>query len=496
MSNLLPEGAGIVVGVGVGAAASAAIEPAVEIPKQEAWDRNRNKILAASLMAALVAQGAIELSTGENSAHREGYDDDKFKHLVYLAQTAAGASEALELWRKGFIDADLYRHALTKAARDPRYVFTGDSYRLKELVGLGDIGYAVVRGILPTPSWVPVAPPASGDKVPRFPQVQLDPVRLAEQLGFDEDMLRIIVGRSGLSMAPIMAANARFRNIIGPNDYLLAIAEGDLRTEWAEAVLETARQIPTGGQMVEAQLRGMYGRADRLAQTARHGYTDADSDLLYYITGRGISPHAVTTGLARGGKFPGSYDNVPEPWKSAIERANTVEAFAELAYANRYSYPSGFQIKSEAAEIGYTDTKQILLEVGWSPKWADFFAQKWSGGKTTAPTVSPAVKTEQTRLKTAAHRSYVGSMVDSAAATSALEAAGIAAADVTEILRLWDAERALIRATLSPADIRKGYQKADVNAATGVPWTRDEALAALLDRGWAMDTANQYLDIG
>src|SRR5690348_559827 len=151
MSNVIPESAGIVLGVGVGAAASAAIEPAVEIPKQEAWARNRNKILAAGLMAELVAQGAVDLTVGHGSAEREGYADDKFDHLVYLAQTAPGASEALELWRKKFIGADLYEHALIKAARDPRYIFPDDAYRLKERIPVSDLAYMVVRDLVPDP---------------------------------------------------------------------------------------------------------------------------------------------------------------------------------------------------------------------------------------------------------------------------------------------------------------------------------------------------------
>src|SRR5207302_11322423 len=124
-----------------------------------------------------------------------------------------------------------------------------------ELPGIGDIAYGVVRGLLPPPAYVPVAPPTSGDYVPRFPVVNIDPEQRAAAQGFDKKMLQLMVGRSGLSMAPIMAAQALFRSnaaatisglpdipgvapfirkpYVGPNDYLLAIAEGDLRTEWA-----------------------------------------------------------------------------------------------------------------------------------------------------------------------------------------------------------------------------------------------------------------------
>jgi len=487
VSSLLPEGAGIVVGVGVGAAASAAIEPAVEVPKQEAWARNQNKILAATLMAALVAQGALELETGHASANREGYTDEKFDHLVYLAQTAPGASEALDLWRKGFISTDLYAHALTKAARDQRYVFTDDAYRLKELVGLGDVAYGVVRGILPAPSWVPVAPPTSGDKVPRFPQVDIDPLELAHKLGFNEDMLRLMVGRSGLSMAPTMAAQALFRGIIGPNDYLLAIAEGDLRTEWAEAVRETARQILTSDQYTEAALRGWIDVADLPGLTAKHGLSSEDTDLLYKIKGRPIVTHQITTGLARGGTYPSTYDDVPEPYQKSLRESNIRPEWASLAYANRYSYPSGFQIRAEAqaGRLTRDETNQILLEVGWSPHWAGHFADSWTGGTTTSG--DPHVGKAQTQLWTATHKAYVNDRIDATAATTALETAGVTAASVPDVLRVWDAERDLVRAGLSAAQIKKAFHEAVL--------TVDEAVARLVELGWSTADAQTYLPL-
>jgi hypothetical protein len=53
----------------------------------------------------------------------------------------------------------------------------------------------------------------------------------------------------------------------------------------------------------------------------------------------------------------------------------------------------------------------------------------------------------------------------------------------------------LIRRQLTPAQIKKAYLKAARNAATGAPWTRDEAIAALISEGYSIQTANDYLDI-
>lgn len=496
MSNLLTEGGGIILGVGVGAAAAAAIEPAAELPRQDAWRRNPNRLLDPAMLARLIAQGGVPLDqTAYDDAKREGFDTDKLDALVYLAQTVPGVSEALTLWRLGLIGEKLFEHVLTKAGLDTRYVAPLKNRKLAEVIGLGDVATAVVRGILPSPPYVPVAPPTSGDKVPRYPMVDIDPETLAAKLGFDPEMLHIMVGRSGLSLAPGLAAQASFRDIIGPNDYLLAIAEGDLRTEWAETLHEVSRQIVTSAEAVENHLRGWSDAPTMYRRTARHGMTPEDTDILFQNIGRPLAVHQITTGLARGGKYGGDYTDVPAgPYRDAIRRSNIRPEYAALAYANRYSYPSGFQIKSEAPELGYADTNQILLEVGWSPHWADFFATKWTGGTTAAATPA-AVKSEQTRLRTTTHRSYVGNMSDDTAATRALTAAGVDAADIPAILTIWQAERDLIRAQLSAADIRKAYQKNALNEATGAAWTVDDAQAALLDRGWSAQQAQDYLQI-
>jgi hypothetical protein len=86
-------------------------------------------------------------------------------------------------------------------------------------------------------------------------------------------------------------------------------------------------------------------------------------------------------------------------------------------------------------------------------------------------------------------------MIDDTAATTALTAAGVDAADIPPILTIWQAERALIRKQLSASDVRKAYQTATLNVATGAAWTHDEAIAELLDRGWSLIDAQDYLAI-
>jgi hypothetical protein len=62
--------------------------------------------------------------------------------------------------------------------------------------------------------------------------------------GYDRDRLGVAVGLQGLPMGRIEAAQAFFRKIITCGDYIRAFNESNNRNEWAEAVLEYARQIP------------------------------------------------------------------------------------------------------------------------------------------------------------------------------------------------------------------------------------------------------------
>ena len=50
-------------------------------------------------------------------------------------------------------------------------------------------------------------------------------------------------------------------------------------------------------------------------------------------------------------------------------------------------------------------------------------------------------------------------------------------------------------AGLSAASIKKAYGNAALNAATAAPWTRDEAVAALMELGYSSTEAASYLNI-
>jgi hypothetical protein len=491
----------LAIGIAVGGAAGAAFEPKLEVPKQTAWAANPQRLPDLGLLADLVAGGKITLKDGRNMAARLGFDTGPFDSIVWLAQNRLDFPLMLRLWRRfpdyvspsGKSVAALLDETLAHEQLDWDYHELLTKLEHAELIGLGDIATAIVRGAVPAPSWVPVPPPTTTDKVPRFPVTDLDPVALAAKLGFDEDMLRIMTARSGLSLAPILATQALFRGALSANDWLLAIAEGDLRTEWAETLKAAARQIPTADQFVEGWLRGWLDQKGAEDGAALHGMTPAHTDLIYKVKGRPVSFHEITTGLARGGTYPSTYDDIPEPYRKAIKEADIRPEWASLHHANRYLYPSAFVLRSlaQAGDLGgQKEVEQVLLEIGWKPSFATQVSTAWTGGGTTG---DKDVTSAETKLKTRTHSSYIAEEIDDATATAALTAAGVTAAAIPAILALWAEERSLIRKQLSPTQIRKALNLGIVNPATGVAWTQADATAAMLARGYDQADAEVFL---
>lgn len=492
----------LVVGIAAGAAASAALEPALEVPKQEAWASAANRLPDVGLIAKLVAAGEVTQKDGRSMAARLGFGTPAFDAITYLAQTRPEWPELLHLWRRfslpdaklGSFPDSLVDAGLAHAGLDWDYAQWLKALKTAELPGIGDIAYAVVRGYLPTNITLPVAPPRTSTKVKRFPQASVLAEDLAAALGYDRDMLELMIARSGLSMAPGLAAVARFRNILADDDYHLAISEGDLRTEWADALLEASRIIPTAGEFMENALRGWRSKTDGENGAALHGMTPAHADVLYQNKRRPLAVPNITKALARGGTFDTSNAPFDDPYKSSVHEADLGPEWYDLAEHLKYSYPSAFVLRSlaQAGELGTpAEVEQLLLEIGWKPDLAAKVAKHWAP---TGAVADPHVAKAQTQLWTTLHRSYLAGETDTATAQTMLGTVGVASGAVGEVLALWDAEQTIVRKQLTPAQLKKAYTSGDVNPATGQPWTHDEAQARLIAMGYSANDATTFLE--
>lgn len=490
----IPSAAGLVVAAGVGGAASVALEPAFEIPRQEAWLRNQNRVLEPGILARLVAQGGIELGDAQDEANRQGYSNDKLDRLIYAAQNVPGTAELLFLWRLGLIDQATWTEGMVKLGQRPDFIdYVAQTFSVP--VTAEQAAILVQRSVIENQGQLPFSTDIPPGNVPRMPKVNLDAYASAQAYGVGKDQLDALTRIIGLPASPDLAARMTFREIITRDDFTSAIAEGNTRQEWADALFEGFRQILTAHDYAELELRGFLSREERLAGTGKHGMSDEDSDLLFDVLGRAPAVRAITTGLARGGVYNGPTDAIPPVFLSSIERSNTRPEFYDIAYANRYTYPSAFVIRAllEAGVWTADRAEEVLLEIGWPPDMAKEVATFYAPKGTTI--ADKHVSKAQGQLWTTTHTSYKSGEISDATATDALTTAGVDPNAITAVLDVWRSERELIRKQLSASEVKKAYKGGVTNPATGLAWTEVDATNRLLELGYSTADAATLLEL-
>jgi hypothetical protein len=494
VSSVLSSIEGGAVGGATAIAVGAGLEPTIEPGKQEVWANNAYRVLEANILARLVAQGLVGFDPAAEQAKRTGFDANKFRGLVELAKAGPPVAEALNLRRRDRITAEQFEHALSKAQIEPQYWPA-----LKELVDErldpAVIALAIVRGIMKDPGFLPVGPPSAVGKVPAFPTSPLDTTAEAASSGVNLERLFVETAIAGRPMGPEAAASAVFRDILERVDFDRAIAEGDVRNEWANAIFQTARQIPSVADYVNARIRGWISEAEMNAGTARHGMSAEDTHLLYLRTGRPAAPGQMATAAARGIDGP---DGVPmnrEQFLKGIAESDIRPEWGPMLWESRFLYPPLFQLTRlvQGGAIDADTAAEWARKDRYPPEVVTALHSYWTQTGTSG--ADPHVARAETQLWSALHRSFVARETNVTQARANMTTLGIPRDDQTTILNLWQAERDLIRRQLTPAQIKKAYRKASQNAATGAPWTRDEAVAALVSEGYSVQTANDYLDI-
>ena len=449
MASPLGSAPGIMVGVGVGNAASAALEPLVEPGRQNAWSDHPNRVLDPGLVARLVAQGAVELDPGIAQAKREGFNDARFKQLVYLAQQVPGLGELDHLSNRKLITPEqladaLNRHAYPKDWHQPLVEL------MAEILTPGELAAAIHRGLVPDP-----INPATGEgllkgeqpqppfNVEAYPTYPIPTLAEAEGSGYDIDRLGVLVGLQGLPMGVIEAAHAYWRGIITHGDYIRAFNESNNRNEWADAVLQYSRQIPTARDFFENALRGHHTFEWAAEQAARHGMTATDSEIIYQNQGRPLNLHQISQALAWGATYnPGPGDN-PDPWMQSVLLGPVRPEFYDMQHTLKYIVPSVFAIRS-LAETGVWKEPKVaarLKQAGWIPEDADEVAKAWTTTTAAAEKINPYLAKAETQLWTALHKAYVTNGALQSDIDPRLQVLVPDDATRLAIFSLWDVER-------------------------------------------------------
>lgn len=484
LESLATDSASAAIGFALGFAAAEALRPVATTIGQDAWAVDPSKALDAETAAGIAVEDVDAYDPMQTEATYTGIGQDRFKLLYDFTLTAPGLGDLLTFARRGTATPDDFTYGLRKAKLNDRFDRAYADLQTAR-IPVADLAYMVVRGLVNDAGLLPVPPPATVETIARYPVATLDTLKEAAAWGWDEDRFRALVGRSGLSMAPTLAAHAHFRGEIGLNDFYLAIAEGDLRNEWRDAILAASRAIPTPHEYEEAALRGVLSPADADAGAARSGMDATDAQLLFEIMGRSLAVHAITTGIERGGEYGGTYDDIPEPYRDAVRRSNIRPEYAKLAYANRYTIPSYFILRAILQDGGMSadDFAQYGKDLGWPPDLADKAAKALDPGKGTK--AGPHTLKAQTQLWNTTHKSFVADEIEDAVVRDTLPKAGVTADEIDGVLTTWTAERALIRRQLTAAQIKKAIGQPGKDKA----W----ALERLADLGYNADDSETFL---
>ncbi len=483
---------GAIAGIGVGGAAGAALEPIFELPKQEAWKSEPNRILGLGDLATLVATGLMTEPNAVDEAKRNGFAESRLKARIQLALRVPGIGELDQMLNRGTITLDQFNHALAKHGIEAQY-WPAIRDLLDEKLNPEQLAAAIHRGLVPDPGLLQGEQPEPPFKVDAYPVYQIPPLEEAAASGYDRDRLGVLVGLQGLPMGTHEAAQALFRGIITHGDYVRAFNTSNSRNEWAEAVLEYTRQIPTARDFFENALRGYHDLAWAQKQAERHGMSPEDSLVIYQNQGRPMNIRQITQALSRGGVFNPEPGELKDPYMASVVEGNVKPAYYDLALNLKYSLPSPFVMRQLTSSGVWSEAKaaQRLKDLGWIPEDADEAAAAWAGG--TTATADPWVSKANQQLWTATHKSYLAHEANQQEVRQNLATIGVAAGSVDQIINTWSDERDLWVKRLTPTQVKKAYAKAVPNPATGQPWTRDDAINALLELRYDPNSIETFL---
>jgi hypothetical protein len=291
----------------------------------------------------------------------------------------------------------------------------------------------LVLGEQPTPPF----------KVDAYPVQPINAIDEAAGSGYDEKRLHTLVGLQGLPMGPHEAAQAYFRGIIEHGDYIRAFNTSNMRNEWAQAILDQTRQIPTARDFFENALRGYHDLTWAQEQAQRHGMSEADALVIYQNQGRPMNIHQITQALARGAKFNPEPGEIKDPYLASIVEGPVKPGYYELAESLKYVNPSVFAIRS-LAESGVWDEAKTATRLkwsGWLPADADEVAKAWTSKAAAAPKENPWLAKAQQRLWTDSQNAYIKDGQTRAVIEPLISTFVTDLADRDAIFQLWNDSR-------------------------------------------------------
>lgn len=469
-------------GFAIGGAASAAIEPIVQPITNEAWSQRPEKPLAASVAAALVAEGEWTEGEAVTEAAMTGINDGRLKALVSLADTPPEAGQLMQLYRRGLIGEGAMRKGLRRLKMEPEWI--------DQMLAL--------RDVLLTPDTLANARQQGFVKPARQ-------IAESELHGVGAERAEILYLLAGNPPGPMDGLTMLRRNIIDEPTYREIVAEGRTKTKYTDAFLGLRTPVLSAADFAELRLRGWISPAESYAGGALTGHTPDQMDKLFQNRGRPATPRQMWLAIRRGNATRADFDR-------AIVQSNIRPEYADWLWSIRYSYPSLFQLRGAVQSGGLTPARAltILDYQGYEDQDAQAVVASWAragaaAGREltkaelgaeyeglfideaqyraaltqlgyTGPTqdlevhLGDARRVKQYRdaIVSALHADYVANDADDADVTAALAEIAVSPDAIGHLLRLWAIERREQRRQLTAAQVKRGYKRGHLSLADAV----------------------------
>lgn len=489
----------VAVGTAVGSAVGAEISPRLQSAINDAWRAHQDKPPGYTTLAAGVAQGQVEPTWAAARASEQGISGDAFGRLVEIANVGPGATFAFEMWRRGFITDSGFATALKRLAIEDQWLAP-----LRELKNIllspAEVANAVQQGHLPndgilpnvsagtTPAQGYVVPPAPDERPPStvpLTQINIDPLSEAAGSGVTQERLQVMANLAGLPPGPEALLTMWNRQLIDESSVDAGIREGHMKTKWAGAFKRMRWAVLSAQDYASAHLRQWVDQEQMYEGGALTGHTKDQMDLLFLNRGRPASPTQMWRAWARGVIGPRGVPTDYADHAKAIAISDIRPEYAEMLWGIRFNYPTLFQLNRlvQAGAIDVATGADWAHKSLYAPEVVTALTDYWS--QPAQGTTSSWPGRAATQLWTATHRAYIKGDLPDDLARSTLGFIPVRGADLDAVMLLWDAERSVTRADLTPAEIRREYRKGVI--------TQAEAMAELEARGYTLDDANRYL---
>jgi hypothetical protein len=442
-------------GGAVARAGSEAVTPVLEPVRQHAWSRNRLRVLGLGTLGELAAKGYASPEALADEAGRNGYDQNRLEAVTALAQSYPGSGQLDHLSNRKLITPDQVSKALSRNGVPGEY-HEAIVQSFTEILTPGELAAAIHRGLVPDPGLLKGEQPQPPFNVEAYPVYPIDAVQEAQGSGYDHDRLGVLVGLQGLPMGTHEAAQAFYKGIITHGDYIRAFNESNSRNEWAQAVLDNTRQIPTSRDFFENALRGHHTFEWAAQQAARHGMSPDDALVIYQNQGRPLNLHQISQAIAWGANYnPAAGDN-PDPWMQAVLLGPVRPEYYEMQHTLKYIVPSAFALRTLQQTGALTPDEAFVWykRLGWEPELSRKVADAF--GKTSTATTKEATAADIVTL-------YDAGNLTQGQAQAQLVALDYPAAEAAKKLELPDARRASSAKNTAISDLHAVYKKGELN---------------------------------